>query len=125
MANKGKLHSTLGVDGYNPSAIQYDDGTDEPSPQKTKKSHTANVAKIDEYIKKVSSYRAGGDGGKCLKILKAYVGNVADNPGEDKFFRFEDNPDTLLATLDSIDVEYTTKTETQYRDTSRRHKTET
>lgn len=85
MANKGKLHSTLGVDGYNPSAIQYDDGTDEPSPQKTKKSHTANVAKIDEYIKKVSSYRAGGDGGKCLKILKAYVGNVADNPGEDKF----------------------------------------
>lgn len=87
-ANKGKLKSSLGVDGYNPSAIQYGqsttEGTEEPAAQKQKKSHP-EVAKIDEYIKKVSSYRAGGDGGKCLKILKAYVGNVADNPGEDKF----------------------------------------
>jgi hypothetical protein len=33
----------------------------------------------------VSSYRAGGDGGKCLKILLAYVKNVVDKPGEDKF----------------------------------------
>jgi hypothetical protein len=90
IANKGKLHSRLGVDGYNPDAIQYDthpDGFDneEPALQKPKKSHAPDVAKVDDYIKKVSSYRAGGDGGKSLKILKAYVGNVADNPGEEKF----------------------------------------
>ena len=89
LANKGKLKSSLGVDGYNPSAIQYDQsaegaGAGEPPAQKPKKSH-ADAGKIDEYISKVSSYRAGGDGGKCLKILKAYVGNVADNPDEEKF----------------------------------------
>jgi len=86
-ANKGKLKSSLGVDGYNPSAIQYDqsaDGEEEPAAQKPKKSHP-EVAKIDEYIQKVSSYRAGGDGGKCLKILKIYCQNVSDNPGEEKF----------------------------------------
>jgi len=84
-ANNGKLKTTLGVEGYNPSAIQYDDGTTEDlSPSKPKKAK-ADASKIDEYIKKVSSYRAGGDGGKCLKILKAYVGNVADNPDEEKF----------------------------------------
>jgi len=87
-ANKGKLKSALGVDGYNPSAIQYGQGeaSEEsvPAAQQPKKSHP-EAAKIDDYLQKVSSYRAGGDGGKCLKILKAYVGNVADNPGEDKF----------------------------------------
>jgi hypothetical protein len=86
-ANNGKLGSRIGVDGYNPDGIQYDledDKTDEPAAQKPKKAHVS-VEKIDDYIKKVSSYRAGGDGGKCLKILKAYVGNVADNPGEPKF----------------------------------------
>lgn len=85
-ANKGRLKSSLGVDGYNPSAIQYGNGddTEEPAAQRPKKSHP-EVGKIDDYIKKISSYRAGGDGGKCLKILKAYVGNVADNPGEEKF----------------------------------------
>lgn len=86
MANKGKLSSKLGVDGYQPDGIQYDvsDGMDvDPAPPKPKK--TANVAKIDDYIQKVSSYRAGGDGKKCLKILLAYVGNVADKPEEEKF----------------------------------------
>jgi hypothetical protein len=86
IANNGKLLSKLGVDGYAPDAIQYDDGTDEPAPQKAKKEKAvANVAQIDEYIKKVSSYRASGDGAKALKILKAYVSNVADNPTEEKF----------------------------------------
>jgi len=80
------LHSTLGVDGYNPSAIQYEDGTgeEEGTPSKPKKAK-ADAGKIDEYISKVSSYRAGGDGAKCLKILKAYIGNLADNPAEEKF----------------------------------------
>ncbi len=83
-ANKGKLQSTLGVEGYNPSAIQYDDGTEAITQSKPKKAK-ADASKIDEYIKKVSSYRAGGDGEKCLKILKAYIGNIADSPDEEKF----------------------------------------
>jgi thiol-disulfide isomerase/thioredoxin len=89
MANKGKLKSQLGVEGYNPSAIQYDQdvdgGSEEPVAQKQKTSGTASVAKIDEYITKVSSYRAGGDGGKCLKVLKLIIGNAADNPNEEKY----------------------------------------
>ena len=88
-ANKGKLTGRLGVDGYNPSGIQYElnpDGTpvEEEAPAKKKKA-APSAAKMDEYISKVSSYRAGGDGGNCLKILKAYIGNVAKNPDEPKF----------------------------------------
>lgn len=88
MANKGKLKGRLGVDGYAPSAIQYDqdgEGGAEPAAQRPKTGSKANAAKIDEYIEKVSSYRAGGDGGKCLKVLKLLVGNAADNPDEEKF----------------------------------------
>lgn len=93
-ANKGKLHSTLGVDGYNPSAIQYDTGAPgeggEGAFAADREEHhhkkiQASSAKIDDYIKKVSQYRAGGDGGKCLKILSVYVSNVVDNPDEEKF----------------------------------------
>ena len=93
MANKGKLKSKLGVEGYHPDAIQYDvdpmtaaSGTAaaagaSPEHKKAK----VDPGKIDEYITKVSSYRAGGDGGKCLKVLLAYVGNVVDQPDEAKF----------------------------------------
>jgi hypothetical protein len=89
MANKGKLKGRLGVDGYAPSAIQYDNGEngDEPAAQRPKTGSGASADKIDEYIGKVASYRAGGDGGKCLKVLTLLVGNAADNPGEDKFKR--------------------------------------
>eukprot|EP00934_Nitzschia_sp_Nitz4_P005802 Nitzschia sp. Nitz4//scaffold65_size103378//68867//70519//NITZ4_004474-RA/size103378-processed-gene-0.33-mRNA-1//1//CDS//3329556264//5792//frame0 len=88
-ANHGKLHSTLGVDGYNPSAIQYDNDADasnaaDPSAPKHKKPK-ADATKIDEYIQRVSSYRAGGDGAKCLKILHAYIGNLVDHPDDPKF----------------------------------------
>lgn len=87
MANKGKLSSKLGVDGYNPDGIQYDvndeGAMDMDAPKPKKKS--IDASKIDEYIQKVSSYRAGGDGKKCLKILLAYVGNVADKPEEEKY----------------------------------------
>ena len=93
IANKGKLLGKLGVDGYAPSAIQYntsggkDDGDEEePAAQRPKTAgSTASAANIDDYITKVSSYRAGGDGGKSLKILKLLVGNAADNPNEDKY----------------------------------------
>lgn len=90
VANKGKLGSRLGVEGYKPDGVQYDKtDDDEPIPEiaveQKKPRFQASTAKIDEYIAKVSSYRAGGDGGKCLKVLLAYVGNVIDNPGEVKF----------------------------------------
>ena len=100
-SGKGKLSSRLGVDGYKPDGIQYDvgttatgDGHHHPPPVAAAASATAvtgptkkkgDPSKIDEYIKKVSSYRAGGDGGNCLRILMLYVGNVADNPSEEKF----------------------------------------
>ena len=89
-ANKGKLTGKLGIDGYNPSAIQYGvnpDGTplEEDAPAEKKKKAPPSAAKMDEYITKVSSYRAGGDGGNCLKILKAYIGNVVKNPDEPKY----------------------------------------
>lgn len=87
-AHHGKLTSKLGVDGYNPDAIQYDvdaaGGTAEHQPHKKMK---ASAAKIDDYIKTVSSYKAGGDGGKCLKILLAYIKNVVEKPDDDKFKR--------------------------------------
>jgi len=92
-ANKGKLGSRLGVDGYNPSAIQYSVGpdgkplqeaADEKSPKVQKVDNRSTGVKVDECIKKISAYRAGGDGGKCLKILLAYVKNVAEKD-EEKF----------------------------------------
>jgi thiol-disulfide isomerase/thioredoxin len=92
-ANKGKLQSRLGVEGYHPDGIQYDveadaggdedDGHHHAAAEK-KKAH-ASAANIDKYIDKVSGYKAGGDGGRCLKVLKAYVGNAADHPTEEKY----------------------------------------
>lgn len=99
-SGKGKLSSRLGVDGYKPDGIQYDvstGGTDVPHVADSAEPNTAvggaapkakkkgDPTKIDEYIKKVSSYRAGGDGGNCLRILMLYVGNVVDNPTEEKY----------------------------------------
>lgn len=95
MANKGKLKGKLGVDGYNPDAIQYDvpgeadagGNEEEAAVAKRPKKAAPSVAKMDEYISKVASYRAGGDGGNCLKILKAYIGNVVKNPDDPKYRR--------------------------------------
>lgn len=91
-ANKGKLMGRLGVEGYNPSAIQYDnaeenDNTDDNHNAEStlKKKKTSSLTSIDSCIAKVAAYRAGGDGGKCLKILNAYVTNVVDK--EDVKFR--------------------------------------
>ena len=93
-SGKGKLSSRLGVDGYKPDGIQYDVATTSGSPSHAgegadeapkHKKVTADASKIDEYIAKVASYRAGGDGGNCLKILKAYIGNVVDHPHEEKY----------------------------------------
>ena len=86
-AHHGKLTSKLGVDGYHPDGVQYDVDTpnDQEAAQHQPKKLKFDVAKIDDYISKVSQYRAGGDGGKCLKVLKAYVGNAADHPDDEKF----------------------------------------
>lgn len=84
-SNKGKLSSKLGVEGYNPDAIQYDQEADVETPHTEKKKPQVSANKIDEYIAKVSGYKAGGDGGKCLKVLKAYIGNPAENPDEEKY----------------------------------------
>jgi thiol-disulfide isomerase/thioredoxin len=62
IANKGVLKSRLGVDGYNPDAIQYDLGdteAEQPPSNKPKKA-PADASKIDDYIKTVSGYKAGG-----------------------------------------------------------------
>jgi len=97
MANQGRLTSKLGVDGYNPDAIQYDvkgageeeggegSGDTAMAPAQPASKPKPSVAKLDDYITKVASYRAGGDGGKCLKILLAYVRNVVDHPTEVKY----------------------------------------
>lgn len=84
LANKGKLQSKLGVEGYHPDAIQYEHDVEGlPSP---KKSHIAKpTMSIQQCIEKVSSYRAGGDGEKCLKVLLAYVKNVIENEHDDKY----------------------------------------
>ena len=95
MANKGKLKGKLGVDGYNPDAIQYDvpgeadagGNEEEAAVAKRPKKAAPSVAKMDEYISKVASYCAGGDGGNCLKILKAYIGNVVKKPDDPKYRR--------------------------------------
>ena len=58
--------------------------TCDDSERKAKKAK-ADSAKITNYIAKVASYRAGGDRGKCLKVLKAYASYVADNPDEAKY----------------------------------------
>jgi thiol-disulfide isomerase/thioredoxin len=94
IANKGKLSTRLGVGGYKPDGVQYekkdpdapDDAEDAVQNKKPRAQPAApSAAKIDDYLSRICSYRAGGDGGKCLKILNAYVGNVVDNPTEDKF----------------------------------------
>lgn len=87
-AHQGKLTSKLGAEGYNPDILQYDapvSSTGEEAAPVKKKASSADASKIDEYIAKVSSYKAGGDGGKCLKVLKIYIANVVDNPNEEKY----------------------------------------
>ncbi len=58
----------------------------DPVPNKTRK---GEVSKIDNYIHKISLYRAGDYGGKCLKILWVYLKNVIENPQEKKYRRIK------------------------------------
>ncbi len=70
-AHHGKLQSKLGIDGYNPDAIQYDvevEGEEAKPDAPVKKKPKASVAKIDEYISKVCAYR-----GKIFSIFYTFV----------------------------------------------------
>lgn len=112
-ANKGVLPSVLGVDGYNPSAVQYDQSAG-PTPEGAGASSSSTAAAapaaapapaakattgaivpgaaisdpstaIDGAISTISKYRTSGDGGNALKLLLTFVGNVHKNPTEAKY----------------------------------------
>lgn len=111
-ANNGVIPSVLGVDGYNPSSVQYDKKEvslsttlSEPAvgavpevttssttsvPKKINASSRRNetsvsdpVAVIDTALNTICRYRTGGDGGQALKLLRLLLHNVATHPGED------------------------------------------
>jgi hypothetical protein len=106
--NKGVIPSVLGVDGYNPSIIQYD--VDNPAPpsqakkaeapapapvvqkapvavssQVKKTSDPPNPAQIDTFIATISKYRTANDGGNALKLLTTFLQNIVNNPTEEKY----------------------------------------
>ena len=101
--NKGVLPSVLGVDGYNPSAIQYDqngpggnkssaggDLPKQPSAASSANPVTAPAAMtVEEMVEKSISnllrYKTRGDGGNALKLLCLFVKNVAEKPTEVKY----------------------------------------
>ena len=103
-ANKGVLPSVLGVDGYNPSVIQYDaapKGSTSSSSASSLVDAKAAVGvpasvsspaltvaaaekAIDSAIQTISRYRTAGDGGQALKLLLTFVKNVNDAPEEQK-----------------------------------------
>ena len=112
-ANKGVLPSVLGVDGYNPSAVQMERGV-EGLPDGMPASATATgasaqaaaaaptgppktgaivpgaaiadpVKAIDGAISTISRHRTSGDGGNALNLLMTFVGNIHKNPTELKY----------------------------------------
>lgn len=91
--NGGMLPTVLGVDGYNPSAIQYDektavDGGDANSSEAgVKRAAPAKTTEeiIEGSIATISRYRTRGEGGNALKLLSLFVKNVAEKPTELKY----------------------------------------
>ena len=107
MANKGMLPSVLGVDGYNPSAVQYDvDGS--AASNSTTSSSAPNVASapvatikknssggpppienptkaVEQALETLARYRTGGDGGAAMKLLCTFMKNIVENPDESKY----------------------------------------
>ena len=86
------LPSVLGVDGYNPSAIQYDTNTSDSAStshavKKADQPSTGGVSPevlVDRAIQLILKYRSGGDGGNALKLLITFVKNIVENPQEVK-----------------------------------------
>jgi UBX domain-containing protein 1/4 len=100
LKNKGILPSVLGVDGYNPNAIQYEqkndpitglpivptDNGEESQPKAAPAPSLDNVDDIiDKSISNLMKYRTRGDGGNALKLLSLFVKNVAEKPTELKY----------------------------------------
>jgi len=46
---------------------------------------TIDKLKLQEYIDNVASYKAGGDGLKCLRLLHKYLFNILSHPNEPKY----------------------------------------
>ncbi len=53
--------------------------------QHASKRRIADISKIDDYIATISTYKVGGYGGKCLKILSLYLKNILDHPHDEKY----------------------------------------
>lgn len=109
--NKGKLHSALGVEGYNPSVMNMNDNKLDVSNIESNTSSISVVAKqeeeiikkttsslkmsnativdpeaqIDSGIQTIMRYRAGGDGGNALKLMILFIKNLVENPDEEKY----------------------------------------
>lgn len=107
--NNGVLPSVLGVEGYNPPIIQYNQpageaapATGAPAPSSssttTPKPAVASAAaaapaaadvspeaKIEQAIGMISRYRTGGDGGQALKLLLTFVKNIVEHPDDPKY----------------------------------------
>jgi hypothetical protein len=106
--NNGVLPSVLGVEGYNPPIIQYNQpGGDAPaagapapsSSTATPKPAVAAApaapasaaaavspeAKIEQAIGMISRYRTAGDGGQALKLLLTFVKNIVEHPDDPKY----------------------------------------
>ena len=104
LANKGMLPSVLGVEGYNPSAVQYDQGTGvsgpHPGVSPVVETTTSAPAKkvsssappiedppraVEQALTTIARYKTGGDGGAALKLLCTFLKNIVENPGEPKY----------------------------------------
>lgn len=91
-ANNGKLHSVLGVDGYNPSVVQMGgdggDGTgtasSTPASAPVKEVAPPGV-RVDKAIGHICRHRTGGDGGNCLKVLILFIKNIVEKPTDEKY----------------------------------------
>lgn len=107
--NSGVLPSVLGVDGYNPTGVQYDASTGNgasssnsstmpsgstsatrgagapaPAPAPLSSSEKA-LEMVDKSIQLIMKHRTSGDGGNALKLLITFVKNIVENPGEIKY----------------------------------------
>lgn len=87
-AHGGKLASKLGVEGYNPSALQYD-ATEEAQQVEERKQPTIDDKPAEEQvtwsIERMARYRVAGDGGVALRTVRKLIDNIVTNPSEEKF----------------------------------------
>jgi thiol-disulfide isomerase/thioredoxin len=88
--NNGVIPSVLGIGGYNPSAIQYEQGgegkSDDPNASKASTLAVINPEEIiEKSIQNLLRYKTRGDGGNALKLLGLFVKNIVEKPTEIKY----------------------------------------